>query len=108
MVAESHPMPDAATTRPRITGMVYETTVDGRKPIPGAKVFFDPLGGMGLVAAITTTDANGRYAFCNVTPGLQGPGSQRIDALKTGYVTDGQYVTVAGDMELQVDIELKH
>jgi hypothetical protein len=107
LVAQSHPMPDAATTRPLIKGVVYETTPDGRKPIPGARVFFDPMGGMGLVAAITTTDENGRYAFCNVTPGLGG-WSQRVDAVKDGYVTNGQDVSATGDMELQVDIELKH
>jgi len=107
VVAQSHPLPDAATTRPRITGLVYETTADGRKPIPGARVFFDPMGGMGLVAAITTTDANGRYAFCNVTPALPN-WTQRIDAVKDGYVTNGQDVNVVGDTELQLDIELKH
>jgi hypothetical protein len=107
LVAQSHPMPDAATTRPLIKGVVYETTADGRKPIPGARVFFDPLGGMGLVAAITTTDANGRYAFCNVTPGLGG-WSQEVDAVKDGYVTNGQVVSVSGNNEVQVDIELKH
>jgi len=107
VVAQSHPLPDAATRRPRITGTVYETTADGRKPIPGARVFFDPMGGMGLVAAITTTDANGRYAFCNVTPALPN-WTQRIDAVKDGYVTNGQDVNVVGDTELQLDIELKH
>jgi hypothetical protein len=107
LVAQSHPLPDAATTRPLIKGVVYETTADGRKPIPGARIFFDPMGGMGLVAAITTTDENGRYAVCNVTPALNG-WSQRIDALKSGYVTNGQDVSVVGDNELQLDIELKH
>ncbi|MFN2603342.1 MAG: Ig-like domain-containing protein [Gemmatimonadaceae bacterium] len=106
LVAQSHPMPDAATTRPVIKGVVYETTVDGKKPIPGARVFFDPMGGMGLVAAITTTDENGRYAFCNVTPALPGWG-QRIDAVKAGYVTNGQDVSAYGDTETTVDIELK-
>lgn len=106
LVPVSQPMPDAATTRPLIKGMVYETTPDGKKPIPGATVYFDPLGGLGLVAAITTTDADGRYAFCNVT---SGPGwNQRVDAAKDGYVTDGQNVSVSGNAELQVDIELKH
>lgn len=107
LVAQSHPMPDAATTRPLIKGMVYETTPDGKKPIPGATVYFDPMGGMGLVAAITTTDVNGRYAFCNVTPALP-RWSQRVDAAKDGYVADGKDVSVSGDMELQLDIELKH
>jgi Big-like domain-containing protein len=107
VVSESNPMPDAATTRPLIKGLVYETTADGKKPIPGARVFFDPMGGMGLVAAITTTDANGRYAFCNVTPALPA-WSQRVDALKDGYVTNGLDVSAYGDTVVQADIELKH
>jgi hypothetical protein len=106
LVAQSHPLPDAATTRPLIKGVVYETTTDGKKPIPGARVFFEPLED--LVAAITTTDENGRYAVCNVTPSL-GNWSQRIDVVKDGYVNNGQlFSPVAGDTVLQVDIELKH
>lgn len=105
LVAQSHPLPDLATTRPLIKGVVYETTPNGRKPIPGARIFFDPLGGDGLVAAITTTDDNGRYAVCNVTSGPFW--AQRVDATKDGYQDNGQNVSVSGNAEVQVDIELK-
>jgi hypothetical protein len=106
LVSQSRPLPELATKPPLIKGVVYETTPSGRQPIGGARVFFDVMGGMGNVAATTTTDDNGRYALCQVTPGL-GSWGQWIDVVKSGYVTSGQAVSVTGTTELQLDIELK-
>jgi hypothetical protein len=104
LVSQSRPMPEAATKPPLVKGVVYETTPTGRQPIAGARILVDLFGGDGLVVATTTTDENGRYAVCQL-PDI-GFG-QRIDALKSGYVTNGQQVAVSGTMELQLDIELK-
>jgi hypothetical protein len=106
LVSQSRPLPELATKPPSIKGVVYETTPSGRQPIGGARVFFDVMGGMGNLAATTTTDDNGRYALCQVTPGLGG-WTQWIDVVKSGYVTSGQDVNVTGTKELQLDIELK-
>jgi hypothetical protein len=107
LVSQTRPLPDLATKAPSIKGVVYETTPSGRQPVGGARVFFDFMGGMGNLGATTTTDENGRYALCHVTPGLAGWG-QRIDVVKSGYVTSGQAVSVTGTTELELDIELKH
>jgi hypothetical protein len=106
LVSESHPLPELATKPPLVKGLVYETTPSGRQPIGGARIFFDVMGGMGQLAATTTTDANGRYAVCQLTPGL-GPWPQWIDVVKSGYVTTGQVVSATGTTQLELDIELK-
>ena len=103
MVSKSHPLPDLATTLPSITGVVYEMTPNGRKPIAGAWIDYDPMGGMGLIEATTTTDENGRYAICNLA--TLPPWPPDIAAGKTGYQWVDQTVNIAGAM--QVDFELK-
>ena len=109
MVSKSHPLPELATTLPSITGVVYEMTPNGRQPIAGAWIDYDVDGGMGLVEATTTTDANGRYAICNLSSLFEkftGMGHiQEVAAGKTGYEWTWQDMYVAGAM--QVDFELK-
>jgi hypothetical protein len=53
---------------PTLTGVVYEMTAAGRKPIPTADVALIA-GCSGLLAPYTRTDAEGRYAFCRVPRG---------------------------------------
>lgn len=60
--------------------------------------------GRPIPEATTTTDENGRYAVCQLPDFGFG---QRIDALKSGFVTDGHTVSISGTMEFQLDIELK-
>jgi Bacterial Ig-like domain len=103
MVSKSHPLPELATTLPSITGVVYEVTPNGRRPVAGAWIWYDLMGGMGLGGATTTTDENGRYAICNLA--TLPPWSPDLEAGKTGYQWVDQIVQLAG--AIQVDFELK-
>ena len=51
---------------PTLSGVVYESTPQGRQPIPNAWVTLDGEGGLGLLVADTLTDAQGRYVLCSV------------------------------------------
>jgi hypothetical protein len=51
---------------PTLSGAVYENTLEGRQPVPNARVELDGLGGLGLPIAETRTDADGRYVLCAV------------------------------------------
>jgi hypothetical protein len=51
---------------PTLSGVVYEQTSKGRRPIAEALVGLDAVGGDGVVIANTRTDANGRYMLCGV------------------------------------------
>jgi hypothetical protein len=103
MVSKSHPLPELATTLPSISGVVYEVTPNGRRPVAGAWIWYDVMGGMGLGEATTTTDENGRYAICNLATLPAWPPD--VAAGKTGYQWVDQIVHLAGAM--QVDFELK-
>jgi len=57
---------------PTLSGLVYETTPEGRRPVPNAWVWLDGLYGLGQLVADTRTDADGRYVLCAVPrfPGM--------------------------------------
>lgn len=66
-------LPEALRSQePTLSGMVYEQTPDGRRPVPNVWVSLDGLHGLGLLIAETLTGADGRYALCRVPhlPGL--------------------------------------
>ena len=83
---------------PTLSGVVFETTPEGRRPVAGALV---GLGGDNdpWLAGVTT-DADGRYLFCRLPVGE----STHVWASKTGYaVTD---VNVQIDGSGQRDLEI--
>jgi hypothetical protein len=58
--------------RPALTGVVFETTKQGRRPVPGARVFVvdlidGPYGDYGWSELLS--DTNGRFSLANVFPG---------------------------------------
>lgn len=53
-----------------VSGVIYETTAAGRRPFAGAFVDFEPV--MDFSAAVTYTDASGRYLLCGVPEGQTG------------------------------------
>src|SRR2546430_1413132 len=58
--------------RPALTGVVFETTKQGRRPVSGARVFVvdlvdGPYGDYGWFEL--STDTNGRFSLANVFPG---------------------------------------
>jgi hypothetical protein len=62
----AHLPPALMARTPTLSGMVYEQTPNGKRPIAGALVGLDGFGGDGVVIADTLTDADGRYMFCGV------------------------------------------
>jgi hypothetical protein len=87
---------------PTLSGLVFETTAQGRQPVAQARVELDMIYGMGDVSATTLTDRAGRYVLC----GLSGHHSTYVYASKAGYrLADVGAVAVSGntfqDIELQ-------
>lgn len=52
---------------PTLSGIVYEQTASGRRPVPNALLLLDAHGGDDLIVGSTRTDADGRYVFCNMS-----------------------------------------
>lgn len=101
LVPTDHPLLDAATALPRITGVAYEVTASGRQPVAGAQISF--YANDDLIEATTTTDELGRYALCNLFGYYA---NQLIYAQKEGYQLFQQVVSVSGSQ--QIDLEMKH
>jgi hypothetical protein len=94
------PRPDSISKiHPSMSGVVYEQTAAGRVPLPGVLVYAGNGRDM-AAAASTTTDKDGRYAFCRVTDLLE------LFAFKTGF-ENGYLWWTAPRPEGVVDIELK-
>jgi hypothetical protein len=67
----------AASAGGMITGLVFERTADGRKPLRGAAAWLDVFSDIWV--ASTESDANGRFYFCGVNRLL------RMDVDAQGY-----------------------
>lgn len=93
LVSRLHPMPELATDPPVVKGVVYETTPQGRQPIPDAWVYLDQWSDD--LSATTTTNEKGEYAICRVPTGILAPS---IVVVKDGY-NDGyrELYTCAGN-----------
>ena len=92
---ESRATPDGS---PILSGVVFETTVDGRHPIEYMSVIYT-IGGRGLHDVYTFTDANGRYEFCRIPPGR--------GAIASGDCNDAMEtipIDVHGDTVFDIDL----
>lgn len=98
VVSSAEPIVEEEPAAPALVGMVYETTPEGRRPVAGARIYDEVF--VGIVAATTTTDAQGRYSLCRL-PAL----TSDITAVKSGYSNAEKSVTVDGVRTL--DIEMK-
>jgi hypothetical protein len=96
-------LPSAMPIRqPTLSGLVFERTPDGPRPIPGTSVLGDFTGGMGNgTGAMTLSDALGRYVLCGVVDAGLG---FEIWASKSGY--GSAYVPVDVRVMRVLDIEL--
>ena len=83
---------------PTVSGIVYESTTDGRRPLPHTRVLFsmDDRGGFD---AYSETDVNGRYLLCRIP---RGPG--RIGAGDCNDAVFWSLVEVNGDTIVDVDL----
>lgn len=83
---------------PTLSGMVYETTADGRRPLPHTRVIYSINNWDGF-DVYTDTDADGRYIFCRIPRG-----SGRLGA---GDCNDAVFwfpVDVNGDTVVDADL----
>jgi hypothetical protein len=80
-----------------VSGVITEITANGRQPVQGAFVAFEAL--MDFPAAVTFSDADGRYSMCGVPEG----GTVYIGAALGRRVA---YVTAASGQRTGVDITL--
>jgi hypothetical protein len=62
----AHLPPGLTLQAPTLSGVVYEQTPNGKRPIADAWVGLDGLYGDGVPLAETLTDADGRYVLCGV------------------------------------------
>lgn len=60
----AHLPADLAARQPTLSGIVYESTPQGRQPVSNAWVWLDGSFGLGNRVADTRTDADGRYVLC--------------------------------------------
>jgi hypothetical protein len=67
-----------------VSGIVYENTADGKRPVPGAPVDFEPFED--FPAAITYSDAQGRYLLCGLPDGAAAKLSASMTTARVAYV----------------------
>ena len=101
IVSPDSPSSPTTGTSPTLSGTVFETTLEGRQPIPGARIYW----GGDLPVAITTSDAAGRYALCHLPTSDELAFFNELGAVKTGYASIDLSVPIQGDMSL--DLEMK-
>jgi hypothetical protein len=98
---ESSPTPIATTGSRTVSGIVYELTPEGRRPVENAWVGWEHF--LDFVVASTRSDSAGRYLLCGLP-------QERFDGLfatKQGY-NNVSYVSVDRGTDTVVDIEVKH
>ena len=98
VVSSTAPIFDPDPPPAALKGVVYENAESGRKPVPGARVYFETL--FEIVAATTTTDELGRYSLCRL-PSFD----SFVTPVKAGYVTTGRSVSVSGVTEMDIEIK---
>jgi hypothetical protein len=97
VVASTRPIYNATPTPPALIGVVYERTPEGKRPVAGARVFFETL--FEIIAATTTTDEEGRYSLCNL-PTM----TPFITPYKAGYAVTPRPVAVSGVMAMDLEL----
>ena len=81
-----------------VSGVVFEITGAGKQPVAGAYVDFEPL--MDFPAAITFSDAAGRYLLCGV------PEGRSVDILASLGIRRVASVSVPAGQSTGIDITL--
>jgi hypothetical protein len=82
-----------------VSGMVFETTSEGRHPLGGAFVDFEP--SEDFPAAVTYSDGEGRYLLCGIpdaTPAQLGASFGGVS--RVAYVTAPPHQTIGIDIEI--------
>jgi len=90
--------PGLKVTSPIVSGVVFESTPQGRKPVAGARITGEWIPD--LVMVNTMTDAEGRYMLCAIPQR-----SIWITATKAGGIIAEGAVMVAGDAVLDLEVK---
>jgi hypothetical protein len=90
----SAPPPPAAS--PLITGFVYESTAEGRKPVRGVHISVDAANDVWV--AYTRTNDEGRFFLCRVNAPVQ------MVVSGNGYQDRWQSIPGTGDMHLEIEL----
>ena len=98
-VLTSGTRPVSPTDSPTLSGIVYENSPTGRRPVAGALVMFEYL--MDFVSATTTTDAQGHYSLCRMPIG----GQRDLFVVADGKTLADVVVTVSGDQVLDIEVK---
>jgi hypothetical protein len=83
---------------PFVSGTVYETTPQGRKPLPDASIWLD--ASIDAYVGYTETDDAGRFLLCRVNKPV------RMDVYRPGY--QSAWRPLSGTADMVIDIELQH
>jgi hypothetical protein len=90
---------------PTLTGLVFEQTPQGRRPIAGATVIGDFTGGDGWAPSATTqSDATGRYLLCDVQPVYL---SFAVDASAPGYAEKEIQINIPAITTFDIELASK-
>jgi hypothetical protein len=87
-----------------ITGLVYETTAEGRNPLRGVLAWLEVGSGDSYLVAKTQTDEAGRFFFCRVNVPVRMGVSRYQDMVMAGYKDGVAFVPGAGDMFFEIDL----
>jgi hypothetical protein len=80
-----------------VSGVVYESTEAGKRPVAGAFVTYEPL--MDFPAAVTITDATGRYLLCGLP-------DEQAALIGTAVGRRGAWVSAPPGQSTGIDITL--
>jgi hypothetical protein len=95
------PPPSAS---PMISGLVYETTPQGRKPVRGVVAWLEVGWADAFPTAKTQTDDAGRFFFCRVNAALRMGVSTYQDMVAAGYTGGVAHIPGTGDMFFEIEL----
>jgi hypothetical protein len=84
VAADPASLPAPAQGFRNVSGVVYENTPDGKRPVPGGPVDFEPFED--FPAAVTYSDAQGRYLLCGLPDGAVAKVSASMTTGRVAYV----------------------
>lgn len=90
---------------PMITGLVYETTPQGRKPVRGVGAWLEVGFADAYLAAKTQTDDAGRFFFCRVNAPVRMGVSRYQDMVAAGYTGGVAHIPGTGDMFFEIELK---
>jgi hypothetical protein len=97
-LAAANPLAAMTAPSPRVSGVVFETTAQGRQPVEGVDIYLEWLPD--LVTATSRTDRHGRYLLCGLPPG-----GGAVAAVKPGYAIAWGHVP--GDRDTVLDLDIR-